>query len=65
MITKMMQKQEWKEKKDCDRHRNGLGTATEMMEGAAVLDPLKRRVKRIQAACQKKFPLMLVNVTDS
>lgn len=32
-------------KKDSDRHRNRLGTATEMMEGAAVLDPLKKKSK--------------------
>lgn len=32
-------------KKDSDRHRNGLGTATEMVEGAAVLDPLKKESK--------------------
>lgn len=32
-------------KKDCDRHRNGLGSATEMVEGAAVLDPLKKESK--------------------
>lgn len=50
-------------KKDSDRHRNGLGTATEMMEGAAVLDPLKKK-RNEDSGCMSEEVFTYVGTCD-